>query len=204
MRKFILLLVAAVAVLSCSSMKKMVVKDIPLQEQEAVLAKYQDRTVWTRVTIHDLGDGGSIPRDEKVTIVDVAMVYKGSVTVQTLKKKNRIVQGLELDRPLNPEKIDARMAELFWFDDPTIRHVNFIRKYGKKTAQAIMEHQLFKGMASDAAEDSWGPPIGREVTEQGGKVYVKWVYPTDTPKKTKNVNLEGTKPEEVVVVRWDE
>ncbi|HEX6790260.1 MAG TPA: hypothetical protein VF247_03035, partial [Candidatus Krumholzibacteria bacterium] len=84
MRKFILLLVAAVAVLSCSSVTKVVKKDIPLQEQEAVLAKYQDRNVWTRVTIHDLGDGGSIPRDEKVTIVDVAMVYKGSVTVQTL------------------------------------------------------------------------------------------------------------------------
>ena len=205
MKKLILALVAAtVAVAACSTVQKVVVKDLPLQEQEAVLAKYKDRTVWTRVTINDLGDGGSIPRDEKVTIVDVAMHYKGSVTVQTLKKKNRIVQGLEIERPLNPEKIDARMAELFWFDDPTLRHVKFIRKYGKKTAQAIMEHQLFKDMTAEAAMDSWGPPISKEVNEQGGKVYAKWVYPAEGAKKTKNVNLEGTKPEDLRVVRWDE
>jgi hypothetical protein len=204
LRKLIFLLLAAVAVVSCSSVKNVVVKDIPLQEQEAVLEKYKDRVVWTRVTLHDLGDGGSIPRDETVIIVDVAMHYKGSVTVQTMKKKNRIVQGLDLERPLTPEKIDGRLSDLFWFDDPTIRHVNFIRKYGKKTAQAIMDHQLFKGMTAEAAADSWGPPMSRDVNEQGGKVFAKWVYPTDTPKKTKNVYLEGPKPEEITVVRWDE
>jgi hypothetical protein len=207
LKKLILaLMVAAIGVAACSSVKNVVVKDIPLQDQEAVLAKYKDRNVWTRVAIHDLGDGGSIPRDEKVVITDVAMHYKGSVTVQTIKKKNRIVQGLEIERPLNPEKIDKRMNELFWFDDPTIRHVKFIRKYGKKTAQSIMDHQLFKGMTAVAAEDAWGPPISKEINEQGGKVYAKWVYPAEGAKKTKNVNLEGTadKPEELVVVRWDE
>lgn len=204
MRKLILLLVAAAALLACGNVKNIVVKDIPLQEQEAVLAKYKDRNVWTRVTINDLGDGGSIPRDEKVTIVDVAMHYKGSVTVQTLKKKNRVVQGLDLERPLTPEKIDARLAELFWFDDPTIRHVGFIRKYGKKTATAIMEHQLFKDMTAEAAQDSWGPPISKDVNEQSGKVFAKWAYPTDTPNKKKNVYLEGTTAEDLKVVRWDE
>ncbi len=185
-------------------MKNVVVKDIPLQDQEAVLATYKDRHVWTRVTVNDLGDGGSIPRDEEVTIVDVAMHYKGSVTVQTLKKKNRIVQGLEIERPLNPEKIDERMKELFWFDDPTIRHVNFIRTYGKKTAQAIMEHQLVKGMTAEAAMDSWGPPVSKEINEQGGKVYAKWIYPTDTQKKTKSARLEGATVEDLKIVGFDE
>jgi len=184
-------------------MKNVVVKDLALQEQEAVLAKYKDRNVWTRVTIHDLGDGGSVPRDEKVTIVDVAMHYKGSVTIQTLKRKNRIVQGLEIERPLSQEKIDVKLSELFWFDDPTIRHVNFIRKYGKKTATAIMEHQLLKDMTPEAAMDSWGPPVTKEVNEQGGKTFAKWVYPTDTAKKTKNVYLEGGK-DDLRVVKWDE
>jgi hypothetical protein len=199
-----LLLATVVAISACSSVKNVVVKDIPLQDQEAVLAKYKDRRVWTRVTINDLGDGGSIPRDEEVTVVDVAMHYKGSVTVQTMKKKNRIVQGLEIERPLNPEKIDIRMNELFWFEDPTMRHVNFIRTYGKKTAQAIMEHQLVKGMTANAAMDSWGPPVTKEVNEQSGKVYAKWVYPTDTQAKTKSIHLEGLSADDLKVIRWDE
>jgi hypothetical protein len=201
MQKVLLIITcAAFAALSaCSSVKKVVVKDIPLQEQEAVLAKYKDREVWTRVTIHDLGDGGSVPRDERVTIVDVAMHYKGSVTIQTLKRKNRIVQGLEIERPLTPEKIDAKLADLFWFDDPTIRHVGFIREYGKKTAQSIMDHQLFRDMPADAAMDSWGPPVSKDVSDRDGKIFEKWVYPTDTPGKTKSIYIENGK-----VVKWDE
>jgi uncharacterized protein with GYD domain len=193
----VLLFATVVAISACGSVKNVVVKDIPLQEQEQVLNKYKDRHVWTRVTIHDMGDGPSIPRDEEVKIADVAMHYKGSVTVQTLKRKDKIVQGLELARPLTPEKIDAKLADLFWFDDPTIRQVKFIRKYGKKTAQAIMDHQLFAGMSPDAAMASWGPPMQKQVNEQGA--YERWIYPTDTPKKTKALDLKDGK-----VLRWDE
>lgn len=192
--------------MSCSSVKKVVVKDIPLEEQEAVLDKYKDHDAWTRVTIHDMGDGGSIPRDEQVKIADVAMHYKGSVTVQTLKKKNRIVQGLDLDRPLTPEKIDVKLSELFWFDDPTIRHVKFIKKYGKKTAQAIMDHQLYVGMPAAAAMDSWGPPVSKQTNELQGIVNERWIYPTDNAKKTKALDLQGDAKSNgaLLVKRWDE
>lgn len=207
LKRLVLLLMvvtAALAMSACSSVKNVVVKDIPLQEQQQVLDKYRDRLVWTRVTIHDLGDGGSIPRDEEVKIIDVGMFYNGSVTVQTLKRKNSVVQGLNLDRPLTTEKIDAKLADLFWFDDPTIRHVKFIRKYGKKTAQAIMEHQLYKDMTAEAARDSWGPPISTSMTELNGRYNVKWVYPTNRPNQNKYLYLEGPKPEEIRVVRWDD
>jgi hypothetical protein len=206
LKRVLVLLFAAVAAMSCGSVKKVVVKDIPLQEQEAVLDKYKDRAVWTRVTIHDMGDGGSIPRDEKVKIFDVAMHYKGSVTVQTIKKKNRVVQGLELGRPLTPEKIDAKLNELFWFDDPTIRQVKFIRKYGKKTAQAIIDHQLYVGMPAAAAMDSWGPPISKDTKEQQGIVNERWIYPTDDAKKTKALDLQGDAKSNgaLLVKRWDE
>jgi len=199
LKKVIVLLAGVLAIVACSSVKNVVVKDIPLEEQQQVLDKYKDREVWTRVTLHDLGDGGNVPRDEKVTIVDVAMVYRGSVTVQTMKRKNRIVQGLELDRPLTPEKIDEKMADLFWFDDPTLRQVRFIRKYDSKTAQAIMDHELFKNMSAEAAEDSWGPPISKDIKELEGKVSEKWTYPTDNPNKTRSLYIEDG-----VVVRWDE
>lgn len=207
LKRLVLLLIATVVAISaCGSVKKVVVKDIPLEDQEAVLDKYKDRLVWTRVTLHDMGDGPSIPRDEEVKIVDVAMHYKGSVTVQTLKRKDKIVQALELDRPLSPAKIDTKLADLFWFDDPTIRHVNFIRKFGKKTAQAIMDHQLFAGMSAEAAMDSWGPPISKQVNEMGDLINERWIYPTDTPKKTKALDLQGPKdaPDKLVVKRWDE
>ena len=198
-RLSVFLFATVVAMSACSSVKKVVVKDIPLEEQEAVLDKYKDRNVWTRVVLHDMGDGGAIARDEEVKIVDVAMHYKGSVTVQTMKRKNRVVQALELDHPLTPAKIDARLADLFWFDDPTIRHVKFIRKYGKKTAQAIMDHQVFAGMSSDAAECSWGPPMSKQMNELQGVKHERWIYPTDTPKKTKALDLTDGN-----VSHWDE
>jgi hypothetical protein len=192
-------LAAVVAASGCSSVKKVVVKDIPLEEQERILGEYKDRIVWTRLVIADLGDAVAVPRDEKVRIVDVGMHYRGSVTIQTLKKKNKVVHGLDLDRPLNKEKIDARLADLFWFDDPTTRHVAFIRKYGKKTAKAIMEHEVFAGMTADAAEASWGPPARKQVTELQGVVNERWIYPTGAPNKTKSLDLKDGK-----VFRWDE
>ena len=199
MKKLAWVFAAALAVVACSSVKKVVVKDLPLEEQEQVRAEYKDRIVWTRTVIRDLGDGGSVPRDEKVKIVDVAMVYNGSVTIQTMKKKNKVVQGLDIPRPLNKAKIDTKLAELFWFDDPTIRHVTFIRKYGKKTARAIMDHELLVGMSAEAAVDSWGVPASKQLTELQGAVNERWIYPTGTGNNTKRLDLTDGK-----IVRWDE
>jgi hypothetical protein len=199
LRKFVWTCALLATVVACSSVKQVVVKDIPLEEQEAVLEKYKDRFAWTRVTVQDLGEGGTIPRDEKVKIVDVAMHHEGSVTVETLKRKNRVVQGLTLARPLNPAKIDSALAEYFWFEDPTIRHVGYIREYGKETAKAIMNHDLFAGMTMEAAMESWGKPIKRETSERGGVQSERWSYPTATPGRFRNIDFQNGK-----VTRWDE
>ena len=193
-------MLALVAALSaCSSVKNVVVKDIPLQEQQDILKEYKERIVWTRVVLQDLGEGGSIARDEKVKIIDVSMVYEGSVTVQTLQKKNKVRQGLSLERPLNKEKIDAALEELFFFEDPTLRHVGYIRKYGKKTARAIMEHEIFVGMPSDAALESWGTPAKQNTSEVGGRVNEQWIYPSPETNKNRYIYLADGK-----VIRWDE
>jgi hypothetical protein len=128
--------------------------------------------------LEDIGEGGSIPRDTKVTIVDVGMHYTGSVTVQTLKKRDRITHALEVERPLTPEKIHERLDELFWFKDPVLRHVDYIRKWGSKTARAIVNHEVFVGMTAEAALESWGVPASKNVNEIGGKVNEQWVYPS--------------------------
>jgi hypothetical protein len=192
-------LALGVAVVGCSSVKKVVVKDIPLEEQKSVLEEYKDRYVWTRVVLQDLGEGGSLPRDVKVKIVDVGMVYGGTVTVATLQKKNRIVQGLEIKEPLTREKIDAALAEFFWFEDPTLRHVAYIRKYGKKIASAIMDHDMFVGMPAEAALQSWGTPARKVANEINGVMNEQWIYPTGAPSKNRYVYLSDGK-----VIKWDE
>ncbi len=199
MKRLAFVLALGVAVVGCSSMKKVVVKDIPIEEQKQILKEYTDRYVWTRVVLQDLGEGGSIPRDEKVKIIDVGMVYGGTVTVQTLQKKNRIVQGLKIDEPLTREKIDAALHEYFWFEDPTLRHVAYIRKYGKKIASAIMDHDMFVGMPAEAALQSWGTPARKVVNEVGGVMNEQWIYPTDRPNKNRYVYLSDGK-----VIKWDE
>lgn len=193
------IVVVALAAAACSSVKSVVSQDLPLQTQQEILGEYKDRYVWTRLQLQDLGEGGTIPRDEKVKIVDVGMVKKGSVTVETLKKKNRVVQGLNLDKPLSKAKIDSAMSEFFWFDDPTLRQVYFIRKYGKETAKAIMNHTVFAGMSEDAALASWGKPMKTSVSERNGVVQERWTYPSAVLGKSKNIDFENGK-----VKRWDE
>jgi hypothetical protein len=119
------------------------------------------------------------------------------VTVQTLHKKNRVRQGLNLERPLNQDKIDTALAELFWFEDPVLRQVGYIRTYGKKTAQAIMDHEVFVGMQSDAALASWGTPAKVNVSEINGRINEQWIYPS--PSKNRYIYLDNGK-----VIRWDE
>lgn len=199
MRKLVWMLPLALGMLACSAVKDVVVKDIPLEEQKAILKEYKNRHVWTREVLQDLGEGGSIPRDEKVTIIDVSMVYQGSVTVQTLKKKNKVRQGLNIDPPLSREKIDAALGELFFFEDPTLRHVSYIRKYGKKTARAIMDHDLFANMPAEAVRESWGTPTKVNSNDVGGVITEQWIYPTAQAGKSKYVYLRDGK-----VFRWEE
>jgi hypothetical protein len=199
LRKLAWIVVALVATAACSKVKSVVVKDVPLEEQEVILKEYKDRYVWTRSVIQDMGEGGSVPRDEKVKIVDLGLFMNGSVTIETLKKKNRIVRGLEIERPLNKAKIDEKLAELFFFEDPVIRHVGYIRKYGKKTARAIMDHELYAGMQAEAVLESWGPPARKVTSELSGVVNEQWAYPTATASRSRYVYLSDGK-----VVKWDE
>ena len=70
------------------------------------------------------------------------------------------------------------MDELFWFKDPVLRHVDYIRKWGSKTARAVVNHEVFIGMSAEAAKESWGVPATVNMNEIGGKVNEQWVYPT--------------------------
>jgi hypothetical protein len=192
----ILPLVLLVAV-SCAKVKRQVSKDIPLDEQNELLKYYKDRSAWTRVVLDDLGEGGSVPRDTKIKIFDVDMHFSGSVAVETMKKNKRIVHGLDIERPLTPEKFHAKMDDIFWFKDPTLRQVDYIRKWGKKAGRAIVAHEVFVGMTADAAEESWGVPAKRNVNEINNKKNEQWVYPVG--KRSKYIYIIDGK-----VSKWED
>ncbi|MEJ2722350.1 MAG: hypothetical protein P8181_14615 [bacterium] len=206
----VVVIVAIVAV-GCSNtggvskINQVIMKDIPIEEQLALLEKYQGRHAWSRGLIQDITEREEIQgepkkrvilRDTKVTIIDMNFAYNGAVTIEGPKGR-RIDAGLNIERPLTVDKIEARLHELFWFKDPTLRHVEYIRKWGKKTAQSVVNHEVFVGMPADAARESWGLPDEIRVSEIGGGKEEQWVYKEGKRNRYIYV-LEGK------VGRWEE
>ena len=215
MLKYLLLTAAAAVVVlsgvgcskvkSVNQVKSVVVKDIVLEEQLALSEKYKSRSAWTRGTLEDLTERVDsptepkkkvIPRDTKVTIVDLNLVYAGAVIVDDPKGK-RVVAALKCERPLTTEKIETRLGEMFWFEDPTIRHVEYIRKWGKKTARSVVNHEVFAGMPVEAARESWGIPDEVEVSDVAKEKEERWSYKEG--KRVKKIFIIGG-----VVGRWEE
>ncbi len=187
MKRVMILACLAMAVVGCSKAKQVFVKDMPIEDQMSVHEDYRDRSAWTRQVIEDIGEGGSIDRDTKVKIVDVNMAYGGAVLVKTPNNKTRIKYDLDIERPLTKQKIDARLDEIFWYEDPVLRQVAYIRKWGKKTARAIAAHEIIIGMPAEAAIESWGHPADVNVNEIGGKKNEQWIYPDAKQKRNKYI-----------------
>lgn len=207
----LVVMVVAAGVTGCSGLKSVkkvgtvVVKDVALEDQLALNEKYIGEHAWTRAVLEDLSERVEVPgepkkkiilRDTKVTIVEFFYVYNGAVTVDDPTGK-RISVALDIERPLTPEKIETRLSEIFWFKDPTLRHVDYIRQWGKRTAQAVINHEVFAGMPSDAAMESWGFPDEIRVSEIGSEKEEQWVY--KEAKRSKYVYVINGK-----VGRWEE
>jgi hypothetical protein len=192
----------------CSKMSKVkqaIVKDVPIEERNRLLEKYTGRIAWTRAVLEDLTKRDVVPgetrkgiiaRDTKIEIVDINFAFKGAVTVQTMKKK-RIVHGLEIERPLSVVKIEDKMDEIFWFKSPMLRHVDYIRKWGKKTARSVRNHEVFIGMPKEAALESWGIPTDVRINEIGGNKEEQWVYKDG--KKSRYIYISDGK-----ITKWEE
>jgi predicted small secreted protein len=63
-RSIIFALVAIAALAGCNIVNK-VVKDIPVEEMDALKSEYMGKTAWTRALLIDLGPEGIIDRDVK-------------------------------------------------------------------------------------------------------------------------------------------
>jgi hypothetical protein len=204
----LVVLIVAVGVTGCSGVKKVgsvVIKDIALEDQLALQEKYTGEHAWTRAVLEDLTEQVETPgepkkkiilRDTRITIVELIFVYNGAVTVDDPTGK-RISVALDIERPLSPEKIETRLDEIFWFKDPTLRHVDYIRKWGKDTALSVINHEVFAGMPADAAMEAWGTPDEIRVSEIGSEKEEQWVY--KEAKRSKYVYVVNGK-----VGRWEQ
>jgi len=181
-RYSMLALVIAFVFAGCGVSDK-VVKDIPIQEMDKLNEEYVGRDAWTRALLIDLGPEGVIDRDTKVKIVSLDMHWTGSVTVKGPNNRN-ITHGFNLERPLTMAAVEEKLNKLFFFTDPEYRYRMNLRKYGKKTAKAIFDRQLFKGMKREAAIESWGYPDEMKSVDLSGQLEEQWIY-KDVRQKTK-------------------
>ena len=158
----------------CNVVNK-VVKDIPIEDMDKLDQTYVGREGWTRALLIDLGPEGVIDRDTKVKLVSLDMHWTGSVTVRGPNKRN-ITHGLYLERPLTMVSVEEKLNKLFFFTEPEYRYRMNLRTYGKKTAKAIFDRQLFKGMKREAALDSWGYPDEMKSVDLSGSTQEQWIY----------------------------
>ena len=173
-RSIVLALVAFITLYGCA-VKDKIVKDIPIEEMDQLNEEYMGKTAWTRSLLIDLGPEGFIDRDVKVKIVGIELHWNGAVTVEGPDRR-RLSQALELERPLTKAAFEEKMKRLFWFAHPDYRYRMNLRKYGKKTAKAIYNHELFKGMKRGAALESWGFSDEMNSNDVGGRLQEQWIY----------------------------
>lgn len=158
----------------CNVVNK-VVKDIPIQEMDQLEETYVGEEAYTRALLIDLGPEGVVDRDTKIKIIRLDTHWTGSVTVEGPNRR-RVTHGLGLERPLTMQAVEEKLNKLFWFTKPEYRYRMNLRKYGKKTAKAVFEHQLVKGMKREAALESWGYPDEMKSIDLGGQLQEQWIY----------------------------
>jgi hypothetical protein len=175
-KRFIVITLAMLFMFSGCKVVNNLKKDIPIQEMDALEQEYLGRTAWTRALMVDLNRPDVIiDRDTQIEIIALDMHWTGAVTVRGPDRK-KITHGLNVKRPMDREKFEQNLSQIFWFKKPTYRYRMDLRTYGKRTAKAIFNHELFKGMKRGAALDSWGYPDEMKENEMGGVLNEQWIY----------------------------
>lgn len=198
-RRYLLLILVVIFAFPGCRVIRGIDKDIPIEEMDQLDEEYIGRTVWTRALLIDLGNEGIIDRDTQVEIVGLDMHWNGAVTVKGPNRR-KIRHGMNLEKPVTKDAFEEKLNKIFWFKKPEYRYRMDLRKYGKRTAKSIFNHELFKGMDRQAALESWGFPDEMKENELGGVLNEQWIY-IDTRQKNKKRYVwlvEG------VVDKWEE
>jgi hypothetical protein len=150
-------------------------RTLPLEEQNELIEDYENRTAWARSTLLDLKGAGKIERDSKVEIVSLGLHLHGSLVLEGPRRK-RIVFGLDLPREFTSEQFEEKVHQVLWFDPPDQRYEEHLERWGRRTAQAIKNHEVFKGMDREAALYSLGYPAEISTLETSAGLQEHWSY----------------------------
>jgi len=98
---------------------------------------------------------------------------------QLSELKKRKAELLEKRKELKKE-IGELTKEQIKLSDPNLRREicreYFLKKYGKKIGNRILNGQVWKGMTEEMLRDSYGEPDNVNVNKQKWGVYSQWYY----------------------------
>jgi len=198
-KKYMLPALCMLLLVSGCGAYKTVDKDIPLEAMDRLNEKYVGRVAWTRALVVDIKQTGVVDRGVEVEIVELDLHWGTAVGVRG-QNKRKYRHALNLDRPVTEKAFEDAMEKLFWYDKPEKRYRMNLREYGKRTARAIRDSELFKGMQRQAAIDSWGWPDEMLSNDIGNVLSEQWIYkdPRQRTKKRYVWLIDG------IVDKWEE
>ena len=165
--------------------------DIPVEYHDLLMEKYLHKHAWTRLTIqHEKKEGVKIEQDQEVIITELGLHRAGSVTVETLDGKVRVVYPFNLARPLALEHYERALLDALWLESPETRHAAHKEKYGNRIADAIRDHKDLPDMPMFVAYLSWGAPTKIVPIKRGTDE--TWQYNTPNLKKA-TIDFRGGK-----------
>ncbi len=150
--------------------------DIPIQFHSTLKEKYEGRSAWTRLTLEDEKKSIKIEQDQEVKVINLGLHRSGSVTVQTLNGRKRVVYAFNLSRPLTLEHYERSLLDALWFEDPDTRYARYKEQYGTRIADAIRDHKILPDMSMEVAYLTWGAPSKVIPIKRGSDE--RWEYAT--------------------------
>lgn len=164
--------------------------DIPMEYHNVLIEKYVGKHAWTRLTVQHEKKNVKIEQDQEVLVTELGLHRTGSVTVETLDGKSRVVYPFNLSRPLTLEYYERALLDAFWFESPEARYAANKEKYGTRIADAIRDHKILPDMPMVVAYLAWGPPNKIVPIKRGTDE--TWQYNTPNLKKAQ-IDFRGGK-----------
>jgi hypothetical protein len=164
--------------------------DVPVEFHEFLTAKYEGKHAWTRRTLQDEKKSAKIEQDQKVVVRSLQLTRSGSLALETLNGRIKVVFAMGLDHPISLEHFEKELLDVLWFDSPEVRYAANKKEYGTRIADAIRNHTVLKDMSPRHAYLSWGTPTEiTSVVKRG--LDEEWQYETLNLKKSKIIFRSG-------------
>lgn len=166
--------------------------DIPLEFHSILKEKYDGRNAWTRLTVEDEKKSIKIEQDQEVHVVSLGLQRSGSVVIQTLNGRKRVVYPFNIERPMTLEHYERALLDALWFEDPDSRYASHKEQYGTRIADAIRDHKILNDMSMYVAYLAWGAPSKIIPIKRGSDE--RWEYATPNLKNA-SIDFRGGRVE---------